>query len=304
MSAIELESLRKQFDGVVALHEVNLTVEAGEVFGFLGPNGAGKSTTIDILLDYVRPTAGRASVFGYDAQRETKSVHQKIGVLPDAYHLEESLTARQHLVFAIESKSAADDPAVLLERVGLSSVADRDVGGFSKGMAQRLVLALALVGQPELLILDEPSTGLDPNGARMMRTIVREENNRGATVFFSSHILGQVEAVCDRVGILADGSLVALDSIEGLQAAVGAKSRIEMTLDRHPGPSIEAVRNLAGVADVSINSDHGTISVSCSSEQKAAVIDTIRSNGARVLDFKTSEVSLEELFASYTGGRS
>lgn len=303
MAAIELESLRKQFGDIAALRGVDLTVREGEVFGFLGPNGAGKSTTIDILLDYVRPTAGAANVFGLDAQRDTKTIHQKVGVLPDAYHLDGHLTARQHLAFAIDSKGADDDPDALLERVELSSVGDRIVDGFSKGMSQRLVLALALVGRPDLLILDEPSTGLDPNGARTMRTIVREENERGATVFFSSHILGQVDAVCDRVGILADGTLMAQDSIDGLQAAVGAKAKLQITLDRHPEGALESVRSIAGVSNVRIDSEQGTVSVSCPDEQKAAVIDTLRSNGARVLDFETSEVSLDELFASYTGGQ-
>lgn len=303
MAAIELKSLRKQFGDVVVLQGFDLTVQEGEIFGFLGPNGAGKSTTIDILLDYVRPSGGNASVFGLDTHRETKEVHQHIGVLPDAYHLDGHLTARQHLAFAIESKDADDDPDVLLDRVGLTPVGDRTVDGFSKGMAQRLVLALALVGRPDLLILDEPSTGLDSDGARRMRSIVREERERGATVFFSSHILGQVDAVCDRVGILSNGRLVAQDSIDGLQAAVGAKAKLQVTLDRHPEGALESVRRLAGVSNVRIDSEQGTVSVSCPDEQKAAVIDTLRSNGARVLDFETSELSLEEQFVSYTRGQ-
>lgn len=302
MAAIELDSIRKEFGDVTALRGFDLTIQEGEVFGFLGPNGAGKSTTIDLLLDYIRPTGGSATVFGFNAQRDTKAVHRRVGVLPDAYHLDDHLTARQHITFGIESKDADDDPEVLLERVGLLSVADRRVGGFSKGMAQRLVLAMALVGQPDIIILDEPSTGLDPNGARTMRTIVREENARGATVFFSSHILGQVEAVCDRVGILADGDLVALDSIEGLQQSVGAQARLRVTLDRRPDGTLGSVRALDGVSSVTVDSDSGTVTVSCPDRQKTAVIDTLRADGARVLDFETSEVSLDELFASYTRG--
>lgn len=301
MAAIELNSLRKQFDDVVALRDIDLTVREGEVFGFLGPNGAGKSTTIDLLLDYVRPTAGTATVLGLDAQQETKAVHRRVGVLPDAYHLDAHLSARDHVGFAIDSMDAADDPDALLDRVGLGSVADRLVGGFSTGMEQRLVLALALVGTPELLILDEPSTGLDPDGARRLRTIVREERDRGATVFFSSHILGQVEAVCDRVGILVDGTLVAEDSIEGLQETVGTKETLRVTLDSHPGETIESVRQLPDVQNVTVSETDGVVSVSCPDHQKAAVIDGLRENGASVLDIQTSEASLDELFAAHTG---
>ncbi|RRJ33500.1 ABC transporter ATP-binding protein [Halocatena pleomorpha] len=298
MTAIELDSLRKQFDDIVALRDVDLTVQSGEVFGLLGPNGAGKSTMIDVVLDYVRPTAGTATVFGLDAQQQTKAVHRRVGVLPDAYHLDGHLSARTHVEFAIESMDADDDSDALLDRVGLGSVTDRLVRGFSKGMEQRLALALALVGEPELLILDEPSTGLDPNGARRMRTIIHEECDRGATVFFSSHILGQVQAVCDRVGILVDGTVVAVDSIGGLQETVGTAETLRITLDSQPGETIESVRQLPDVRNVSVSD--GVVSVSCPARQKVAVIDTLRQN-ATVLDIETREVSLDELFATYTG---
>ncbi|WP_227375288.1 ATP-binding cassette domain-containing protein [Haladaptatus halobius] len=165
MPAIELDGVTKRFGNVVALR-----VEEGEVFGFLGPNGAGKSTTIDILLDYVRPTTGTARVFGRDAQRETRAVHERVGVLPDAYHAYDHLTARQHVAFVVESRGADDDPDELLHRVGILDAADRRVEGFSKGMRQRFVLGMALVGDPDLLVLDEPTTGLDPNGALAMLT--------------------------------------------------------------------------------------------------------------------------------------
>jgi len=301
MTAIELDSLSKRFGDVVALRGLDLAVESGEVFGFLGPNGAGKSTTIDLLLDFLRPTAGSARVFGLDAQSETKRIRRRIGVLPDGYHLDGHLTARHHLEFAVDSKGAADDPAALLDRVGLDGVIDRRVGGFSKGMAQRLLLAMALVGDPDLLILDEPSTGLDPNGARRMREIVQTEADRGATVFFSSHILGQVEAVCDRVGILADGELVAVDTIDGLQEAIGSEATMTVTLDRSPDGALDAVGDLDGVSNVS--ADGATVSISCPDRRKMDALDALRADGATVLDIETSDASLDDLFAAYTGGR-
>ncbi|NHN57677.1 MULTISPECIES: ABC transporter ATP-binding protein [Halorussus] len=301
MPAIELRSLSKRFGDVVALRGLDLAVEEGEVFGFLGPNGAGKSTTIDIVLDFVRPSGGRAEVFGLDAQAETKQIRRRVGVLPDGYHLDGHLTARHHLEFAIDSKDADDDPRALLDRVGLGDVLDRRVGGFSKGMAQRLLLGMALVGDPDLLILDEPSTGLDPNGARRMREIVLEEADRGATVFFSSHILGQVEAVCDRVGILADGDLVAVDTMEGLQETVGSEATMTVTLDGSPDGRLEAVREVDGVSNVSV--DGTAVSLSCPDDRKIDALDALRADGAMVRNIETSDASLDELFAAYTEGR-
>ncbi|MFB6111101.1 MAG: ATP-binding cassette domain-containing protein [Halobacteriaceae archaeon] len=301
-AAIALSGVTKEYGDVTALHELDLEVNNGEIYGFLGPNGAGKSTTIDILLDFARPTAGTASVLGLDCRAESKRIRQRTGVLPEGFNVYERLTGRQHLEFAIDSKDARDDPDALLERVGIPEAADRKAGGYSKGMMQRLALAMALVGEPELLILDEPSTGLDPNGAREMRSIIREERDRGATVFFSSHILEQVEAVCDRVGILRDGELVAEDTIEGLREAAGTGSTLRVTVDGVTEAALAEVESLDGVTDV--RQDGETLAVTTQGGAKTEVLDALESAGVTVRDFATEETSLEELFAAYTeGGR-
>ena len=299
MSAIELSNVTKRYGDVTALDDVTLSVAEGEIFGFLGPNGAGKSTTIDILLDFVRPTAGSASVLGRDVQADSLAVRQRVGVLPDGYHLYDRLTARQHLEFAADSKEADDDIDAVLERVGLADAADRTAGGFSKGMKQRLVLAMALVGDPDVLILDEPTTGLDPNGARRMREIIREERDRGATVFFSSHILEQVEAVCDRVGILRDGRIVAVDTIDALRGALGSEARLTLTVEPMGDEIVAAIAAVEGVSSVRNDGDE-RLSVACEEEAKTAVLAAVEATGARLLDFDTEDVSLEELFAAYT----
>jgi ABC-2 type transport system ATP-binding protein len=298
MAAIELDGLTKRFGDVVALRDVDLVVEEGEVFGFLGPNGAGKSTTIDLLLDFVRPTTGSATVLGHDAQRESLAVRERTGVLPDAYQVYDRLTGHKHVRFAVDSKGTDDDPEQLLARVGITEAIDRPAGEYSKGMRQRLVLAMALAGEPDLLILDEPTTGLDPNGAREMRRLVREENERGATVFFSSHILEQVEAVCDRVGILNEGRLVAVDSIEGLRASAGTTTELSITVDRVPDGTREAIAAVDGVRSVRV--DDGTVTVGCKDARKTAILHALEDRGAEIRDFSTSETSLEELFARYT----
>lgn len=298
MAAIEIDGVTKQFGDVTALRDLSLEVQAGEIYGFLGPNGAGKSTTIDILLDFVRPTSGTATVLDRDAQADSLSIRRDIGVLPEGFSVYGRLTARQHLEFAIESKGVNDDPDALLERVGIPDAADRKAGGFSKGMAQRLALAVALVGEPDLLILDEPSTGLDPNGAREMRSIIQEEAARGATVFFSSHILEQVEAVCDRVGILKDGELVAQDTIRGLRDAAGTSSVLTVTVAERTPDVVEAAEGVAGVSEVT--ADRDTLTVRAESAAKTDILDAIESTGGTVEDFATEEASLDDVFAAYT----
>ena len=300
MAAIEIDGVTKRYGDVVAVRDLSFEVEEGEVFGFLGPNGAGKSTTINMLLDFVRPTDGEIRVLGRDVHDESVAVREHLGVLPEGFSVYDRLTGRQHLEFAIESKEADDDPDALLERVGLSGDGDRKAGGYSKGMAQRLVLGMALVGEPDLLVLDEPSTGLDPQGARQMRDIVREEADRGATVFFSSHILGQVESVCDRVGILRDGQLVAEDSIEGLRETTSADTVLRITVADVSDDALAEVRDLDGVSEVEASEDGDHLTVSCESDVKTTVLSTLEDAGVDVMDFETDEASLEDLFMDYT----
>jgi len=300
MPAITVDELTKRFGQTVALEALSFQVEDGEVFGFLGPNGAGKSTTINVLLDFVRPTSGSASVLGMDAQRQSREIRQRTGVLPEGVELYDRLTARQHLEFVIDSKDATDDPEALLERVGLTDAIDRKAGGYSKGMAQRLMLAMALVGEPDLLILDEPSTGLDPNGAREMREIVREENERGATVFFSSHIMEQVETVCDRVGILRDGQMVAVDSVEGLRDSVDGGTTLRVTVDQIDDDALQAVRSLPDVTDATVESHAPPTVVVTVDGSKTAVLSALEDRGIEIQDFETTEASLDDVFQSYT----
>ena len=301
MAAIELDGVTKHFGDVTAVSDLDLTVPEGEVFGFLGPNGAGKSTTINMLLDFVRPTAGEVRVLGLDAGAESVAVRRRTGVLPEGYDVYHRLTGRKHVEFAMRSKEVDGDPDAVLERVGIADAADRKAGGYSKGMRQRLTLGMALVGGPDLLILDEPSSGLDPGGAREMRDIVRAEADRGATVFFSSHVLGQVEAVCDRVGIMRAGELVAEDSIDGLREAVEGGETLVITVDAASEDDLSAVRALDGVSNAA--TDGGTVTVTCEADAKTAVIGALEDAEVTVKDFQTEETSLEDLFLAYTEGK-
>jgi ABC-2 type transport system ATP-binding protein len=298
MPALDISGVTKQFGGVTALQDLDLSVADGEVFGFLGPNGAGKSTTINVVLDYVKPTDGSVEVFGIDAQTDPVAVRERVGVLPEGFNVLGEMTGREHVAFAVESKGADDDPADLLELVSLDEVAHRPASDYSKGMRQRLALAMAISGDPDLLILDEPTTGLDPNAARFVRQTVTRLSDDGTAVFFSSHVLDQVEAVADRVGILRQGRLVAVDSIDGLRDAVGVQSSLRVTLDTDAAACVDRVRQLPGVTEAT--AEGTTVTVTCEDGAKAAVVDAVREGGAAVEDFETGEASLEELFAHYT----
>jgi ABC-2 type transport system ATP-binding protein len=299
MAAIQTHNLTVRYGDVYAVDGIDLTVEEGEIFGFLGPNGAGKSTTINVLLDFVRPTSGRAEVLGHDAQAESTTVRERLGVLPEGYSLYDRLSGYEHVELAADLKGVGVDTDAVLDRVGLAPEArERAAGGYSQGMGQRLVLGMALVGEPDLLVLDEPTNGLDPNGARELRSIVRETAERGATVFFSSHILDQVQAVCDRVGIIDSGRLVAVDSIEGLRQEIGTGSTIALAVDAVP-PALD-LSDVPGVSGVTV--EDATVRATCTEpDAKIRVVDRVREAGAAVEDITTTEASLAELFAAYTG---
>ncbi len=300
MVALTINGLRKEYGDVTALRGLDLDVEAGEVFGFLGPNGAGKSTAIDCVLDYVHPTAGSVEVLGFDSRRETRALHERVGVLPDGYDLYGRLTGREHVELALDAKGVTGDPMAVIERVGIADAADRKAGGYSKGMSQRLALGMALAGDPDLLILDEPTTGLDPTGVRDLRELVRAEAESGTTVVFSSHQLPQVEAVCDRVGILRDGELVAVDTVDALRAANGGGATVTCAV---PDPEAAMATDPASVAGVeSVRTEDDGVVVECAeSAAKARVVGHFLGSGIDVTDLAVEEATLADLFAQYAG---
>ncbi len=299
MAAIETTNLTKTYGELVAVDDLNLTVESGEVFGFLGPNGAGKTTTIDMLLDFIRPTDGRASVLGYDTQDETDEVRANIGILPEGFDLWNRSSGLRHVELAIDTKGGSEDPMALIDMVGLDREdARRNIGEYSKGMKQRLAMAMALAGDPEVLILDEPSSGLDPHGIRQMRGLVRDAAAEGKTVFYSSHILSQVSATCDRVGILKEGDLVTVNTIDGLREEANVGSTLVLTVADDIATDLT---DIEGVMDV--NREDDKLRVAYADETaKAPVIHRLVDDGVDVLDVTIEESTLEDLFEAYVNG--
>ena len=216
---VKIENLRVEFGGAtakVAIAGLNLTVNAGEVFGFLGPNGAGKTTTMNVLLGFVPPTSGAAYLFGIDVRQPI--ARQRIGYLPELTYYYKFLTAEELLrfyakIFGLTRAETDRRIPELLKLVELEAAAKRPIKSYSKGMQQRVGLAQALINNPDLLVLDEPTSGLDPLGRMKVREIIQRLKNEGKTVFFSSHELGEVESVCDRVAIIHQGELKAIGRV-------------------------------------------------------------------------------------------
>jgi len=299
MGAIETDGLTKQFGDLTPVDGLDLTVERGEVFGFLGPNGAGKSTTINVLLGFLEPTAGSATVLGHDVETESRRVRERIGVLPEAFEPYDRLSAREHVEYAAGITECQPDVEALLERVGLDREAwDRAAGGYSKGMCQRLALATALVGDPDLLVLDEPSSGLDPEGMAEMRELVRSEAETGTTVFFSSHLLPEVEAVCDRVGILSGGDLAAVGSLDELREESVTNVPVTVTVDAVPDGLEADLGALEGVRSVTAEGTSIRVELDDPAD-KVRVVRTVDER-ARVEDIISEEKSLEAMFERYT----
>lgn len=224
MNALSITGLGKSYRGkklqkVTALVGLDLDVATGEVFGFLGPNGAGKSTTIKSIMGLIRPTAGRVMVFG--ASATDPDSRRRIGYLPENPSFFDFMTAREYLAFVgatygMDTSLLKTESERVLELLDLTPAADRPIRGYSKGMVQRLGLAQVLVHDPDMYILDEPMSGLDPIGRALVKDIIRGLKLRGKTVFFSTHITADVEALCDRVGVISGGVLGALDSVDSI----------------------------------------------------------------------------------------
>ena len=248
---IETEKLTKSYGSHRGIVDLDLEVDEGEVFGFLGPNGAGKTTTIRTLLDHIRPTSGRARVFGIDTTADPVAIHRRIGYLPGEFALYDKLTGGQTLEYFANLRGGVDRryQRDLIARLDVDPT--RKFQEYSKGNKQKIGLVIALQHRPDLLMLDEPTSGLDPLVQQTFYAVIREAKAEGRTVFLSSHILSEVEKTCDRVAIIRDGRLVARRSRRGAARPCPPPGRAD--LRRHgPGPGVRA---LPGVSDV-IADDH------------------------------------------------
>ena len=291
-AVIAIENLTKVYGRTTGVSGLNLTIKPGEVFGFLGPNGAGKTTTIRVLLDLIRPTSGRASIFGMDCQRHSVAIRRRVGYLPGEFTLYEHLTGREFLRYFAALRGGVDGRVVERLARQLRSDLSRTLGELSHGNTQKVGLIQALMNQPELLILDEPTTGLDPLVQQVFYRLIDEVRAEGKTVFLSSHNLPEVERICDRVAIVREGELVAVEDVPAIREK-GIR-KVEVTFET-PVPA-DAFEGLP-VLDLVVNERHLRCTVQ-------GTVDPLLKALARftVVDLVSREPSLEELFLTLYGG--
>ncbi|MGD0747405.1 MAG: ABC transporter ATP-binding protein [Acidimicrobiales bacterium] len=289
-TAIRTEGLTKRYGDVVALDHLDLEVGTGEVVGYLGPNGAGKTTTIRLLLGLSRPTEGRAEVFGLDCQRQPVDVHRRLAFVPGEANLWPALTGGETLALLGRVHGQVDEAYrdELVHRFDLDPT--KKVRAYSKGNRQKVVLVAALMVRPDLLVLDEPTSGLDPLMEQAFRHCIGEARERGQTVFLSSHILSEVEALCDRVGILREGSLVEIGTLADMRH-LSALS-VEATFDG-------TIPDLSGVPGVSSVQTNGRV-VRCQVRGPIQPLLRVLAD-AGVTELVSREPSLEELFLAQYG---
>jgi ABC-2 type transport system ATP-binding protein len=275
-AAVEVEALTKVFSirfrrqSIVAVRDLNLRVEPGEVYGLLGPNGSGKSTTLKIILGLVSPTRGRTQIFGRDSS--VVATREAVGFLPENPYFYKFLTGAETLRFfgklcGLSGSELKDRVQELLDLVGLTEARNQRLSTYSKGMLQRIGLAQALINEPKLVVLDEPTAGVDPAGSRDIRNLIIDLKKRGVTVLLSSHLLGQVQEICDRVGILAKGALVREGPLEELTAV---EDRTELVLENASDKFLKEIEKLAAKSK------------------------------AKVIERRTSRTTLERLFLDAT----
>jgi ABC-2 type transport system ATP-binding protein len=294
LPAIETDRLTKRYGRARGITDVSLRVERGEIFGFLGPNGAGKTTTIRTLLDFIRPTAGSARIFGLDTHRDYVQVHRRVGNLPGDLALDPRLTGEQVLEYSTHLRGGVPPGEItrLAERLDLDL--RRRIREYSKGTRQKVGLILALMPRPDLLILDEPTGGLDPLVQQTLYELLEEVRADGRTIFFSSHVLPEVERLCDRVAIVREGELVAVESVDNLKSK--AVRRIDVVLDNSEASAraAESFKGVPGVQETQAigSTVHIVVHGSLDALIKAASQFT-------VLNFVTYEPSLEEVFLSF-----
>ena len=304
-SIIETVDLTKAYGNKIAVDKLSLRVGEGEVFGFLGPNGAGKTTTILMLLGLTEPTSGTARIFGYDPAREPLKVKRVVGYMPEKVGFYEDLSARQNLEYTarLNGLPREDEPKKIdevLDAVGLSEVADQKVGKFSHGMKQRLGIADVLIKDPKVAIFDEPTAGIDPEGIEQVLALITGMAKRKMTIILSSHQLHQVQKVCTRVGILAEGHLVVEGSLDSLgRDTIGTgKFRIEVQVSKPTHDLVSSIKKIKGV--VGVESTDDLLLISCDEDLRPQIAKTIVDSNSLLVQMKIEEYGLEQIYMRYS----
>ena len=304
-NVIEIAHLTKQYGEKIAVNDLNLCIKRGEVFGLLGPNGAGKTTTILMLLGLTEPTAGSALIEGMDCTRNPLEVKSITGYLPDNVGFYSDMTGRQNLRFTgrmngLSGKALEERIDGLLRRVGMEQAANRKAGTYSKGMRQRLGIADVLMKDPEIIIMDEPTLGIDPEGMRELLTLIRElAQEDGRTILISSHQLHQIQQVCDRVGIFVSGQLIASRTLSELEEKIRKDGSYLLELEVQPCDDrlLAMLRQQEGVRKIS--KEGNTFLIDAKTDLRASLTQFLGEYGYTVLHLHQRGGDLDEIYRRY-----
>ncbi len=302
-SLVETSSLTKHYGPIKAVDGLSLQMNPGEVYGFLGPNGSGKSTTILMLLGMTEPTSGTVSVAGHDPTRDPTSVKRQVGYLPEAVGFYPDLTGKRNLMYTAElnginKREAEQKVEEVLQMVQLSEAGHRPAGQYSRGMRQRLGLADVLLKEPKLVILDDPTLGLDPAGIQWLLNLIENmAKQKGIAVFLSSHQLHEVQRICDRVGIMSRGKMVLEGTVSELTASQDGGFEVYLEVQKSNKQLIDALSNMKSVTSVTTNGNKLTISSSVDLRNQVSEIAFEQKAG--LVELRASNRSLEEIYLRY-----
>ncbi|WP_126426668.1 ABC transporter ATP-binding protein [Brevibacillus marinus] len=304
---IQTEHLSKRYGKLEALVDLNLNIEQGHVFGFIGPNGAGKTTTMLILSTLLAPTEGKAYVAGYDVEKEPKAVRQSLGYMPDFFGVYDNLKATEYLDFyasayGIPPAKRTSLIADLLELVNLSNKADAYVDSLSRGMKQRLGLARCLVHDPQVLILDEPASGLDPRARIEMREILKQLRSMGKTILISSHILPELAELCDQIGVIEKGRLIACGDVDEVSIGTRGISVMQVKVLDQFAQAQQILTDSPYVRRLDNKGKHFRFHFTGTEADKAQLLRRLTEAGIPVTHFGDSKENLEDVFIAITEG--
>ncbi|MBS6501398.1 MULTISPECIES: ABC transporter ATP-binding protein [Clostridium] len=300
-----IKNLEKSYGKFKALNGLNLEIEKGEIFGFIGPNGAGKSTTMKIVSGLLSPDSGEVYVDGIDAIKNNKALKDKIGYMPDFFGVYDNLRAIEYLefyasIYGIVGEEARKLSMDLLELVNLQDKWDANVDGLSRGMKQRLCLARCLVHNPELLILDEPASGMDPRARFEMKGILKNLKEMGKTIIVSSHILSELGEICTRIGIIKNGSIVCEGTVEEVMLRASGTAPINITVMENPEKAIEVLKQIPDVKEISLDGNKVTASVAGGDKEAKEILKALVTQEVSVIGFAKAVGNLEDVFIQIT----
>jgi len=302
---VKIDNLYKHYGSFVALDHLELSIEKGELFGFVGPNGAGKTTTMRIISGLLKADGGTVQVAGIDAIKDNQNLKRKIGYMPDFFGVYDNLKAIEYMefyasIYGITGKKAKNMCMELMELVNLSEKAEFYVDNLSRGMKQRLCLARSLVHNPELLILDEPASGLDPRARFEMKGILKNLHDMGKTIIISSHILSELAEMCTTIGIIDKGSMVTKGTVEDIMRKLNTSNPLKIHVLENMEAAVRIIKENPQVEKLSIDGSNITVSFDGSEEDEAGLLSGLIKNDVKVVSYMHENGNLEEVFMMVT----